>query len=90
GRRPPAEDPSTPPRDPPAPEPARPRTTEPEGVPRRPAGPATTQDAEQPPGAREVAAQPSAATRTSVATLGAGIMLLGLGFAFLALRLRRR
>ncbi|MCF3964405.1 hypothetical protein L1885_22615, partial [Streptomyces fuscigenes] len=53
-----------------------------------------SQDARRPPDAREVAprtsAAPPASASSTLATLGAGIMLLGLGLAFFALRLRRR
>ncbi|WP_329456816.1 hypothetical protein [Streptomyces sp. NBC_01497] len=69
---------------------ARPSTTESEGVAARSPGP-SSQDAGRRPQAREIASTPSSSSPpASVATLGAGIMLLGLGFAFLALRLRRR
>ncbi|MEW2548031.1 hypothetical protein AB0910_20055 [Streptomyces sp. NPDC047002] len=51
----------------------------------------TAEDAGRPPGDRRVASgRTHEPPRPSVATLGAGIMLLGLGLAFLALRLRRR
>ncbi|MBP0457615.1 hypothetical protein JFN87_08895, partial [Streptomyces bomunensis] len=71
-----------------APASASPSRRSPDARASRDTGPTEAQDAQRPPGRTE--AVPASVEPASVATFGAGIMLLGLGLAFIALRLRRR